>query len=418
MEGAAKTEGARSSLVSGLGMVAFAILQLQHFFRSNYDVLYGWKGSVCDVSSWLNCNRFDASVLAQVGSIPCGYFGLLVGALVCAGAFFQSAGLQRTIRSVTLANLTVVIFLFGFSIFYLHSLCLWDAGYWAFSIALFLILRQRESQGKKASFAHQWLWPSLQHLAVFLLVFAVGAYAVRRLQISKRETMYVAEYFSLPKVKLPSQLSPYWVIHSSERFEDASIRIVEYSDLICDNSKYENDALEKLNRDFPGKMNVVFQFFPLEAKCNHVVNKDKHPGACEAAFMAAYDPEKFKPIQDQFFAHYYDAQKPPWRHELARQYGVEAAFTDARTQQIVRDLIQTGVEYAPTSTIYPHGIRSVPTLIVNDRMIIGTLSYDQLKVIFQAILDERNGKRQFIETWYDHTNDLLSWLFRVLNIVT
>ena len=49
-------------------------------------------------------------------------------------------------------------------------------------------------------------------------------------------------------------------------------------------------------------MNIAFQFFPLEAKCNDVVDKDKHPGSCDLSYMAAHDPEKFLSIHDEVFA--------------------------------------------------------------------------------------------------------------------
>jgi len=419
MEGSTETtaKGAGASLFLGLGMVAFAALRIQHFFDSNYELMYGWRGSVCDVSSWLNCNRADFSVLAQVASIPLGYFGLMAGGVLCLGALFPSSALEKTNRTLAFLNLVVVLALLAYSTFVLHSCCLWDAGYCVFSALLFVALRKRISPLEPAGFAQRWLRPSFRPLATFLVIFAVGAYTLRALQGAKRQATFVAQYFSLPTVKLPTPLSQYWVVHSTDRFEDATIRVVEFSDVICDNSKVLNAALEKLERDFPGKMNVVFQFFPLETKCNHVVDKNKHPGACEAALIAAYDPAKFRQIQDDFFAHYYAAQNPEWRHELARRYGVEAAYTDPKTAQVVQDLIQTGAQYPPTSTEYPYGIRSVPTVILNERMIIGSLTYDQFRLICQSIIDKQNDKRQFIESWYDRTNDFKAWLFRVLHIV-
>ncbi len=65
-------------------------------------------------------------------------------------------------------------------------------------------------------------------------------------------------------------------------------------------------------------------------------------------------------------------------------------------------MIQTGREYEKTHDEYSHGIRSTPTLIVNNRMIIGTLPYEQLRVIFEALVDEHEGgDRRFIENWVE-----------------
>jgi hypothetical protein len=39
-------------------------------------------------------------------------------------------------------------------------------------------------------------------------------------------------------------------------------------------------------------------------------------------------------------------------------------------------------------------------MIVNNRMIIGTLPIEQLRAIFQALVDEHeSGERRFIESW-------------------
>jgi hypothetical protein len=39
-------------------------------------------------------------------------------------------------------------------------------------------------------------------------------------------------------------------------------------------------------------------------------------------------------------------------------------------------------------------------MIINNRMIIGTLPYQHLRAIFQALVDERDsGEKRFIENW-------------------
>ena len=148
-------------------------------------------------------------------------------------------------------------------------------------------------------------------------------------------------------------------------------------------------------------MNLAFQFFPLEAKCNDVVEKDKHPGACEMSYIAAFDPAKFEAIIDEVFANFEDAKTPEWRAELARRYGVEEAPTDSATIDLVARLIRTGAEYEKTAEEYSHGIRSTPTMIINNRMVIGTFPYEQLRAIFQALLDEAEGNTRFMESWVD-----------------
>jgi protein-disulfide isomerase len=115
--------------------------------------------------------------------------------------------------------------------------------------------------------------------------------------------------------------------------------------------------------------------------------------------MAAFDPAKFLPIHDEIFANFLSAKKPEWRQALAKKYGVEAALTDLKTQDLVQRIINTGAEYEKTADQFAHGIRSTPTMIINNRMVIGTLPYEHLKALFQALVDEKEGGRKFIENW-------------------
>jgi len=94
--------------------------------------------------------------------------------------------------------------------------------------------------------------------------------------------------------------------------------------------------------------------------------------------------------------------------QLARKYGVEKALTDEKTKELVKRIIDTGKEYEKTSERFPFGIRSTPTMIINNRMIIGTLPYAHLKAIIDSLLTEQeqpsSGETKFLENWVDTTN--------------
>jgi protein-disulfide isomerase len=235
----------------------------------------------------------------------------------------------------------------------------------------------------------------------------VGAYGFSLYHAARRDaqtggvsTRIVREFYSLPTVQWPSYISPLMSAQATENFEDAPIRVVEYADLLCPDCRFLAEQLEQLKEEFAGQMNIAFQHFPLEAQCNDVVEKDLHPGACEVSYISTYDPSKFKAIHDEVFANIRAARDPEWRLALARRHGVEAALQDSATIEMVHRMIATGAEYERTSDQYAHGIRSTPTIIINNRMIIGTLPYDQLRAIFQALVDEHErGESTFIENW-------------------
>jgi protein-disulfide isomerase len=191
------------------------------------------------------------------------------------------------------------------------------------------------------------------------------------------------------------------VAQSTDRFEDAPIQVIEYADFLCPDCLFLYEQLNRLKSEFAGKINIAFQFFPLEAKCNTVVEKDRHPGACDLAYLAAKDPASFVSIYNEIFSHFEEAKDPEWRATLARKYNVESALSDPAVKELVGRIIATGAEYEKTSAQYSHGIRSTPTLIVNNRMIIGTLPYPQLRAIFESLVAEsgKTGDKRFLENW-------------------
>jgi uncharacterized membrane protein len=395
------------SFLFGLGMMVASVLTIRHFFLANYPTSI-YAGSFCDINSFFNCDSSAFSAISQVRGVPLGYFGLIVGALVSLGAVFPSESFERTNKTISLLNCLGVIALFLFSVLYLKSLCLLCTGYYFFSIASFILFWKYGIDHEQAAWRQKFLNPSFKHLFTYAVVTCMGAYGMVLFHNAKREaqsggvaTQVVKEYFNLEKVKLPSLISPYWTVKSTERFEDAPIQVIEYADFLCPDCRYLYEQMAKLKQEFKGKMNVAFQFFPLEARCNQVVAKDKHPGACDLSYMAAYDPAKFVGIHDEIFTQFDQARNPAWRSELAKKHGVEGALTDSKTKDLVQRIIGTGAEFEKTSDKYSHGIRSTPTLIVNNRMIIGTLPYAQLRAIFRALVEEggKEGNRKFIENW-------------------
>ncbi len=397
-----------ASFLSGAGMIVFSLLTIGHFFAANYPASI-WEGSFCDISAFLNCDSSAYSPISALAGVPLGFFGVMVGGLVCLGAVFPSPALERTNKTIALFNAIGVVGLFFYSVAYLGSLCLLCTGYYLFALASFALFWRYGIDGR-AGLAGRWLRPSFRHLTSFAVVTLFGAYGSSLFHEAKREAAsggvaarIVEEYFSLPTVPSPSFISLYMTVRSTERFEDAPIRIIEYGDFLCTDCLYFQKQLLRLKLEFAGQMNVAFQFFPFDAQCNQVVEKDKHPGSCDLSYIAAHDPSRFVEIHDEIFANLEAARDPEWRLALARRYGVEAALTDSATRAMVGRIIETGTEYKKTSEEYSHGIRSTPTLILNDWMVIGTFPYEQLRAIFQALADEheRGEGRKFIESWVE-----------------
>ncbi len=397
-------------LGAGLGMAAAALATVRLFYSANFPASV-YEGSVCDLGPFLNCDGSAFSPLAQLAGAPLGWFGAVVGALVALGALLPSERLERTNAFLALPNGAAVLALAAWAVLVEGSVCLWCAAYWALSLASLALLWRRAARRENGPSRWRGFVPSVPVLAVAAAVTATGAWGAARLTAAGRlaqsggeAARVVREFQALQPIAWPSLLSPFWAVRSTERFEDAPIRVVEYSDLLCPDCLVLYRQLRALKREFAGKLNVVFQPFPLETRCNGVVPKDKHPGACELTAIAlAAGPARFAAVHDEIFDHFGRARRDPaWRAALARRLGVTGAGADTAVRAQLARLIDTGREYAPTSARYPYGVRSTPTLIVNNRMIIGTLPTAQLRAIFRSLVDgpgDAPGSRRFLENW-------------------
>jgi len=393
------------SFFSGIGMMVASILTVRHYFLANYPENI-FEGSFCDISAFFNCDSSAFSSISAVMGVPIGFFGLIVGAVFALGALFPSESFERTSSFIAFLNVLGVIALLTYAVFVMKSLCLLCTGFYVFSLlSFFLFWKFGISQGR-GGFFERFFHPSFKMLVTFACITALGAYGMILYHEAKKDAQaavslrIIKQFRDLPVVGNPSFLSPYWTVRSTEYFEDAPIQVVEFSDFLCPDCLFLTREFDILKEEFAGKINIVFQFFPLEGLCNDVVaEKDIHPGACELAYIAAYDPAKFVAIHDETFANFNAARRPEWRQELAMKYGVEEAFNDPVTHDIIRSIVNTGMEYEKTSDQFSYGIRSTPTMIINGRMIIGTLPLDQMRAIFQDLVDEYEGRSRFIEQW-------------------
>jgi uncharacterized membrane protein/protein-disulfide isomerase len=388
-----------SSFIAGAGMITASAMTIRHFFNANFPESI-FQGAFCDINTFFNCDSSAYSPIAHFHGVPMGFFGLMAGALVVLGTLFPSASFERTNKFLAYFNALGVLGLLVYSLFFLKSLCLLCSGYYVFSL-LSLALFWRYGLPLR--------FPSLKILAAAGVIFLAGAWgfhlyygALKDAQLGGVALNVVQEFNGLAEVKEPSLVSPYWTARSTERFEEAPIRIVEYADFLCPDCLVLYRELKQLKREYAGQVNIAFQFFPLEAKCNSVVDKDRHPGACDLALFAAFDPAKFPAIHDEIFENFGKAKNPEWRARLARKYGVESALTDPAVKDLVQRIINTGAEYEKTSDRYAHGIRSTPTMIINGKMVIGTLPYGHLKAIIESELSKKapaGGEHKFMENW-------------------
>jgi protein-disulfide isomerase len=390
--------------LTALGLGVVAVLTIRHYFTVQFPGSLA-DAAACRADTFFDCTDSATTWIAAPYGVPIGVIGLVVSGTLLMAALFPSPPFESFTRRLSLVNALLAATLSVYSIVVLRSLCPLCSLYTLLAVlhvsigGLLPSTAVLQDSGRSLSFA-------LRYLAVILAVTLFAGWSVTMYRDAREaaraggEAAAVARSFLvLEQLPQPSLLSPYWIVRSTDRFEDAPIRIIEYGDFLCTDCRFFAEQVHRLEQDFPGQLNVAWQFFPLEATCNDVVDKDKHPGACDLAYIAAFRPAQFRAIHDEIFAAGDAARDRQWQQDLARRYNAQAALGDSATHALVGKLIDTGAEYEKTAAQYAHGIRSTPTLLVNGRMIIGTLPYEQLRAIVLALLEEQGAKRRFIENW-------------------
>ncbi|MCK7490044.1 MAG: thioredoxin domain-containing protein [Anaerotruncus sp.] len=274
-------------------------MTIDHFFKANYPKTI-FAGSFCDISAFFNCDSSAFSSISQVLGIPLGFFGLFMGALDHPGHALPVRGL-RADQQVALPpqRRSASSSLFLYSVLHLGSLCLLCSGFYLFSILSFVLFVLYGIDRETKNPVRRWVRPSLKLLVVFAVVAAgrrlrhdPSTTTPARPPSRARPSTSSSSSTSCPRSPRPRFLSPYWSVKSTDTFEDAAIQVIEYTDFVCPDCLYLSQQLERLKKDFAGKINVAIQFFPLEGLCNEVVPEkaNLHPGACEMTYIAAGNP--------------------------------------------------------------------------------------------------------------------------------
>jgi protein-disulfide isomerase len=152
---------------------------------------------------------------------------------------------------------------------------------------------------------------------------------------------------------------------------DALVNIVVFSDFQCPFCGRVNPSLEKLIKDYPGKVRVFFKHFPLN------FHQDA-PLASQAA-LAAGAQGKFWDMHDKLFEHQ-QALKRPDLDRYAKELGLdEGKFKQALDSNAFKARVDADMALG-TSV----GVSGTPASFVNGRLVSGAVPYGD----FQKIVDE------------------------------
>ena len=149
---------------------------------------------------------------------------------------------------------------------------------------------------------------------------------------------------------------------------DALVNIVVFSDFQCPFCGRVNPTLEKLSKDYAGKVRVFFKHYPLP------FHQDA-PLASQAA-LAAGAQGKFWDMHDKLFANQ-QALKRPDLDRYAKELGLdEGKFKQALDSNAFKARVDA--DMALGSSV---GVNGTPASFINGRLVSGAQPYEEFKPI-------------------------------------
>ena len=360
-------------IMNAVAMISVSIYLTTHFYSTLYPTQLGASGSLCNLSSFFNCDAATYSKIASVAGVPTSFFGIIVGLLFLFSSLMPSPALEKTSSAVAKYNFIGCIALFIFSLTVLGSLCPFCTVYYILSgVAFFLFWKYGQNS---------WT-PDPKITAVWSVILLAGGFFMHQNTAGKEDirsklnTSIVSQFNTMASLGDPTVESPYKLHMVTPTFAEAPIRITIFSDFECPFCKVVAEQMPELERRYPGKINIQYFYFPLDAKCNSNVKGRFHENACDAAYLAACDEKKFKELHDDIFAGQ-DSLKSGGLAEIAKKHGLESCIANEENKNKVIVAVNAAAQY---------NIKSTPTIILNGKKIEGTIPNGQFFAIFDNIL--------------------------------
>lgn len=164
----------------------------------------------------------------------------------------------------------------------------------------------------------------------------------------------------------------------------ATLRIVEFGDFQCPYCALVHNTLDSLLEPYSGEIALVYRHYPLRLTHEFAI------AAAHAAECAA-EQGRFFEMAKVFFQHQSKLGVEPWA-AMARSAGVADTSAFRRCSEAERYGIRIERDRHVADSIEVIG---VPTLIIGDRMLSGSISLPDLeRNIAQALKSARRTKRQ------------------------
>jgi len=337
-----------------------------------------------------SCADAANSEYAELFGLPIAALGMAfyVAVLVMAGvARFKASMTERLADVFLLGGLLSVgysIFLGVVSVTDIGKACPLCLSLYGINLGLFLV----------AGFTHPAKWGGLKSMfgglassafGATVAVLVVATIAVQGMYAHRAEgAVKAAERMKqVADLRKPAKLDVDPGDAPGKGPADAPLVVVEFSDMQCPHCKRLAESLDATAKAMNGKLRYHFKHFPMDPKCNRIVQGSGHPHACDAAVavVCADRMGKAWPMHDLIFQN----QRSMGRDIFvgyAQQIGVDveafsACIDDDAAMDVVKADIEQGIKL---------GVPGTPVWFVNGWRNVGARDPAALQAIFEQRL--------------------------------
>lgn len=367
-------------------MIAVSIYMTHHYFQTHFPSGTGLKGAgLCELNSFFSCDKATTSGASNIFGIPISLFGILNGILILCGYLFTNEKTERAIYSYVLMNGALCALLLLFSLFSLGGLCPFCTVYYIFScLVLFIFYKNSHMELPDIKtfiiIGIGFVIPTIgMHAYVLSLESDKEKVAERQKEIGRQ---MVQQYKGLDNLGRPDLDSKFLLAKATEKFEDAPIQLVVFSDFQCPACKMLSSVIHEMVKVYEGKMNIQYFFYPLDHNCNPDMKRPLHTLACQASYLSYCLPEKFSTVHDDIFLNQ-DNLSQSWLDSYAKKEGVQECMKSEDTKAKVVEMIKAAKKF---------NISSTPTMLLNGVKVEGVIPLNSLAPIFDMLIEDHGKK--------------------------
>ena len=159
---------------------------------------------------------------------------------------------------------------------------------------------------------------------------------------------------------------------------DAPITIIEYASLTCPHcARFHADTLPVLKKDWiePGKARLIYRDFPLDGL------------ALQAAALAkCFEGDRYFSFLDALFRSQRKWATDPNPQKVLKQIAALAGLDGADAERCMNDkAVQTDILKGQRLAQTEYGVRSTPSVIINNKLVDGPTSAEHLTQVLNRV---------------------------------